>query len=228
MASQHRGEGRKVLFETRPEKLRLFPLDAQIWPEFGCISSRMSFAETYSHEVIETRRIRAQRARFWAKLISLLLMITVAAVLRSEPQLRTALMSAAVDGVTALRGTDTPTPGTPVPTAQSPGTAMADPEAVLGLLRKMQPGKVPGTIDPAGQSQSGPVFGTSVPVEPSAQSEVPSAGAGIKINRPSGHSGPRFQRAAPRATAEPEPPTSSPTVDINAIANQIGKVLGGT
>lgn len=64
----------------------------------------MSFAETYSYERLETRRIRSQRARFWAKVVSLLLMLTLGAVFYTEPQLRQSLMQAGMQGVMTLTG----------------------------------------------------------------------------------------------------------------------------
>lgn len=73
-------------------------------PEFSHSSAPMSFAETYSHELLETRRIRSQRARFWSKIVSLALMLTLGAVFYSEPQLRFALMQAGTKGVMQLTG----------------------------------------------------------------------------------------------------------------------------
>ncbi len=64
----------------------------------------MDFKDIYADEVLEARRDRSKRARFWAKIVSLVLVLTVASTLRSEPQLRLALMSAGVDGISALRG----------------------------------------------------------------------------------------------------------------------------
>lgn len=58
----------------------------------------MSFRDVYSNEVLESRRARSQRARFWGKVVSIVLMLTVAVTLRTEPQLRSALVSAAMAG----------------------------------------------------------------------------------------------------------------------------------
>lgn len=222
-----------MVFRTRDQNFTFFRATAQIRPDFASITHSMSFAETYNHEVIETRRIRAQRARFWAKLISLLLMITIAAVLRSEPQLRSALMGAAVDGVTALRGETASAQAAPIPSGQTPGMAMADPEAVLGLLRKIQPGQqavgpVPGTADPAMPQSPGFLTRTPLPTDPTLQINTPQAGSGIKVNRPTGHSGPRFQRVQPHAATHPPPATQAPALDIKSIANQIGNAMGGS
>lgn len=65
----------------------------------------MSFSDVYANEVLESRRTRSDRARFWAKIVSFLLMITVAVTLRSDPQLRVALISAAMNGVSNVMGT---------------------------------------------------------------------------------------------------------------------------
>ncbi len=59
----------------------------------------MGFAEIYRNEVLQSRRDRARRAFFWARLIGLVLMVTVAAALRSEPGLTRQLMLAAMDAV---------------------------------------------------------------------------------------------------------------------------------
>ena len=69
----------------------------------------MRFRETYSEAVRDSRRIRAQRAGFWAKWASLALVITVGATLRSEPELRQALMNVGMDAVMAVSG-QTPPP----------------------------------------------------------------------------------------------------------------------
>lgn len=104
----------------------------------------MSFAETYAEERLESRRIRAERARFWAKCVSLILMLTVALALRSEPQLRQALMSAGVDGIAALAG-------------QKPGRATPDlGEAELAALQEWQARLDAGAgVEPAPQPQTG-------------------------------------------------------------------------
>ncbi|KIN61916.1 hypothetical protein Z946_772 [Sulfitobacter noctilucicola] len=64
----------------------------------------MTFSDIYSDEVYEARRDRAKRARFWAKVVSLMLVLTIGATLRSEPNLRLALMTAGMDGVLAVAG----------------------------------------------------------------------------------------------------------------------------
>jgi hypothetical protein len=68
----------------------------------------MSFRDTYSNEVLESRRTRSQRARFWGKVVSIVLMVTVAVTLRTEPQLRSALVSAAMAGVMQVTGRSVP------------------------------------------------------------------------------------------------------------------------
>ncbi len=68
----------------------------------------MSFREIYANEVLEQRRTRAQRARFWGKVVSLVLMLTIAVTLRTEPQLRRALISAAMAGAMQVTGRSVP------------------------------------------------------------------------------------------------------------------------
>ncbi|WP_281991355.1 hypothetical protein [Sulfitobacter geojensis] len=68
----------------------------------------MSFRDVYSNEVLESRRARSQRARFWGKVVSIVLMLTVAVTLRTEPQLRSALVSAAMAGAMQLTGRSVP------------------------------------------------------------------------------------------------------------------------
>ncbi|MFY0646769.1 hypothetical protein [Sulfitobacter geojensis] len=68
----------------------------------------MSFRDVYSNEVLESRRARSQRARFWGKVVSIVLMLTVAVTLRTEPQLRSALVSAAMAGAMQVTGRSVP------------------------------------------------------------------------------------------------------------------------
>ena len=91
----------------------------------------MRFSETYSEAVRETRRIRAQRAGFWAKWVSLALLITIGATLRSEPGLRQALMSAGMDAVMALTGS--------VPPSSRSTADTTDLEALLQQAHAMAP-----------------------------------------------------------------------------------------
>ena len=60
------------------------------------------FNEIYQTEVLQSRRDRSRRAFFWAKLLSLALMLTIGATLRSEPELRRALANAGMDAVMAM------------------------------------------------------------------------------------------------------------------------------
>lgn len=59
----------------------------------------MTFAGTYRDEVIASRRDRSRRAFFWAKVTSIVLMLTIAVTLRAEPDLRRLLMSAGMDAI---------------------------------------------------------------------------------------------------------------------------------
>ena len=69
----------------------------------------MTFRETYRSEVNESRRDRSRRACFWAKVVSIVLMVTIGATLRAEPQLRAALASVAMNTVLRLAGTEATT-----------------------------------------------------------------------------------------------------------------------
>lgn len=64
-----------------------------------CEAAVMSFAGTYNEEIIASRRDRSRRAFFWAKITSVLLMLTIAVTLRAEPELRRVLMDAGMDAV---------------------------------------------------------------------------------------------------------------------------------
>ncbi len=70
----------------------------------------MRFAETYAHETLQSRKIRAQRAFFWARIVGLALMITIGATLRADPELRGVLMRVGMDVISKvadLQGTPT-------------------------------------------------------------------------------------------------------------------------
>lgn len=62
----------------------------------------MSFAGTYHEEVLASRRDRSRRAFFWAKVTSILLMLTIAVTLRVEPDLRRLILTAGTDAI--MRG----------------------------------------------------------------------------------------------------------------------------
>ena len=91
----------------------------------------MTFKDTYADAVLESRRIRSQRAGFWAKVVGLLLVLTIGATLRSEPQLRLALMSAGMDAVMAMTGRAPPEP-------QPTQPAVPDLSALRSLLPNAQ------------------------------------------------------------------------------------------
>ena len=64
----------------------------------------MTFCNTYAEEVLQSRRTRSQRAGFWAKVVSVLLAVTLIATFRSESELRQELTLAASDAVLKLTG----------------------------------------------------------------------------------------------------------------------------
>ena len=70
----------------------------------------MTGDDTYLFELRKSRRIRSQRAMFWARITGVLLMILVAATFRIEPGLRIALTDTAVSGVLALTSTAVKSP----------------------------------------------------------------------------------------------------------------------
>lgn len=64
----------------------------------------MDFRRTYHAEVLQSRRDRARRAIFWSRATGVLLMITVAATLRSEPELRRVLADAGINAMLKVTG----------------------------------------------------------------------------------------------------------------------------
>ncbi|MEM6304678.1 MAG: hypothetical protein AAF744_08160 [Pseudomonadota bacterium] len=70
----------------------------------------MSFTDTYQEEIIASRRDRSRRAFFWAKITSLLLVITIGVTLRAEPELRRLLMSAGMDTIAGFADLSAPIP----------------------------------------------------------------------------------------------------------------------
>lgn len=68
------------------------------------------FSDIYRAEVMQSRRDRSRRAFFWARIVGLALMLTIGATLRSEPELRSALARAGMDGVMAVAGRSQPDP----------------------------------------------------------------------------------------------------------------------
>ncbi|MEW9920820.1 hypothetical protein AB2B41_14495 [Marimonas sp. MJW-29] len=180
----------------------------------------MSFAETYSEEVIETRRIRAQRARFWARIVSLMLMITVAATLHSEPRLRAALMTAAINGVMALTGGSFVPVTSPENLPEGAERTIADPDAVMKLLRELQPGNIGDKPSPAPASPDSPVA-------------APAPTETIKVNRfgnnPEG-SGPQFRKVGQPAAEAPAGPasTTDPQSTTLDFENLLQRITGGS
>jgi len=78
----------------------------------------MSFGETYKHETLQSRRDRSRRSMFWARILGLVLMLTIGAILRSEPQLRRDLMNAGINGILKLTKRDQPQfANAPLPTS---------------------------------------------------------------------------------------------------------------
>ncbi len=64
----------------------------------------MSFSETYHAEVLQSRRDRSRRAMFWARILGLVLVLTIGAILRSEPALRSALADVGMTAIMRVTG----------------------------------------------------------------------------------------------------------------------------
>ncbi|MGJ8617755.1 MAG: hypothetical protein ACSHWS_13020 [Sulfitobacter sp.] len=85
--------------------------------------SQVGFKEIYQNEVLQSRRDRSRRAFFWARIVGLALMITIGAILRSEPQLRQMIATAGMDAVMRMAGRQQP-----AQTAQPAQTVALAPE----------------------------------------------------------------------------------------------------
>ena len=112
----------------------------------------MKFAETYRHEVIQSRRDRSRRALFWSRVLGIVLMLMIAAVLRSEPELRRALSTAGSDAILAMAGRVAAPAGVDLPKG-------ADDTAVQISARPRDRVKVnrPGSIRPVQPDLAGGV-----------------------------------------------------------------------
>ena len=64
----------------------------------------MSFAETYRAEVLQSRRDRARKAFFWSRILSVVLMLNIALILRAEPELRRALIVSGMSLMSSVTG----------------------------------------------------------------------------------------------------------------------------
>lgn len=116
----------------------------------------MSFADTYGHEVLESRRTRSQRAGFWAKLVSLMLMVLVAVTLRSEPELRRALIEASITAgmqITGRAAPQTRSTGAGTFVSAAPATS-APPRSSTGLRDRIKVNRpTSGNTLPGGSGQ---------------------------------------------------------------------------
>lgn len=70
----------------------------------------MDFKHIYRHEVYLSRKDRSRRAFFMAKITGIALALTIGATLRAAPDLRSALMTAGMDGVATLARLERPAP----------------------------------------------------------------------------------------------------------------------
>ncbi len=160
----------------------------------------MSFGDTYKEEVLQSRRTRSQRAGFWAKVVSFVLMIVVAATLRSEPELRHALIAAGTDGVLSVTGRQSTS--APVSTP----TALPHSAGLEGLTRQIDQNGTTGLVAP---------FVTPPPEN------------GIKINRlgRDGTAGPRFKSVTPINTAQDTAPQPTQDAEAQEAAETLGRLL---
>ncbi len=168
----------------------------------------MSFEETYQAEVLQSRRTRSQRALFWAKIVGFALMLTIGAVLRSEPQLRQAIMGLGMDAIKTASDTKSPAQSAPsgVPIAGTP-----DISQIGALLSQMQ--------------------GTQAAAPPAPDPAVGKPTTGfrdaVRVNRHgSGQGGPSpFQSVSNQGPALQIPGSGAGSPDAGAIASDLGKLM---
>ena len=94
----------------------------------------MEFAQTYRHEVIQSRRDRSRRARFWSRIVGIVLMLTIAAVLKMEPDLRRALSEAGTNAI--LQIASKPDPISPATATLSPASSSICPTVLSESFTK--------------------------------------------------------------------------------------------
>lgn len=162
----------------------------------------MSFDETYQAEVLLSRRARSQRALFWAKIVGFVLMLTVGATLRSEPQMLRAIMGLGMDAIKTAGPTQAP------PASVQVGN-MPDLSQIGSLLSQVQ-----GAQPPAPQLQ-----------EPALAKPTNGFTDAVRVNRHgSGQSSPSpFQPATGSAPSFGIPGAGAP--DAGAMAANLGKLM---
>ncbi len=168
----------------------------------------MTFLENYRYEVLQSRRTRRTRALFWAKVLSLMLMILFAVTLRSEPQLRQALTSAAME------------------TAMKVAGRVAQPQAAPGPLMPDATGRVP---DPSQMMRYLPTLmdGMDKETQGFAEETTP-ATERIRINRPepAGDRSTGFKRVlAPTAAPRTRPSRDGQIRDTQAAADALQNLM---
>ena len=168
----------------------------------------MTFSENYRYEVLQSRRTRRTRALFWAKVLSLLLMILVAVTMRSEPHLRQALTSAAMEAAMNVAGKVT--------------QAQAEPSASV-------PDDMDRVPDPSQMMRYLPTLMDSMAEETKVlREETDRAPQGIKINRPgvAQDSGTGFKRVlAPTAERQTRPSRDGQIKDTQAAADALQNLM---
>ncbi|OAN80658.1 hypothetical protein A8B82_01030 [Sulfitobacter sp. EhC04] len=115
----------------------------------------MDFAETYRHEVIQSRRDRSRRALFWSRIVGILLVLTIAAILRVEPELRRALAIAGSDAIIAVMGRSTPDTAQAALPQGAQGTQIQVSARPRDRVKVNRPGQTP-TAQPESAGQVDP------------------------------------------------------------------------
>lgn len=166
----------------------------------------MSFEETYQAEVLLSRRARSQRALFWAKVVGFVLMLTVGATLRSEPQLRQAIFGLGMDAIKTAADTS---PASRTAPTIGPSTEAPDMSQIGALLSQIQGGQPPA-----------PQLQETVPAKPTTGFRD-----AVRVNRHgSGQSSPTpFQPTSDPGLSLGIPNAGAP--DAGAMAVDLGKLM---
>ncbi len=101
----------------------------------------MAFEDIYRSEVLQSRRDRSRRSLFWARVLGIMLMLTIGLTLRSEPDLRRALMEAGMNGIARIAGRDS-------------GTQVPQPAALGGLRDRVKVNRHLGGATPPAANET--------------------------------------------------------------------------
>ena len=120
----------------------------------------MGFADTYREEVLQSRRIRSRRVLFWSRIVGLALVILIAAILRAEPDLRRALLTAGMNTAARVTGIG----GEAGPTLAFANPQNASREAFPGIspaTNPLPPSNLPRSQVKVNRHNHGPAFQSS-------------------------------------------------------------------